>query len=173
MAIPQTDQRDTIDAILGVKPGSNIAELRARKPELAEELEAFYQSIFEPSSESAAQLSVRNRALVAVRVASHTGSAAVSAWYQQLAFEHGATRDEIGRVEDLTNTWSTPTTLGAAIRHADLLTTTPSATSAADLQALKEAGLTPAGIVSLSQTIAFVSYQLRLIAALRALGEME
>jgi uncharacterized protein YciW len=169
--MPQTDTRDTIDAILGVEAGSAIAELRARKPELAEQLEAYYRSIFSPIPESAAQLSVRDRALVAVRVATHTGSTVVAGWYGNLALEHGATRDDLTRAEDLTNVWSTPTALGAAMRHADLLTTAPSAATAADLQALKESGLTPAGIVSLSQTIAFVSYQLRLIAALRAIGE--
>jgi uncharacterized protein YciW len=60
--------------------------------------------------------------------------------------------------------------LGAAIRHADLLTTRPSAAQPSDLQALRDAGYSPAGIVSLSQTIAFVSYQLRFIAGLRAFG---
>ncbi len=39
------------------------------------------------------------------------------------------------------------------------------------MQLLKEAGFSPAGILSLSQTIAFVNYQLRLIAGLRAFGE--
>ena len=47
----------------------------------------------------------------------------------------------------------------------------PAAVRPADLRALKDAGYSPAGILSLSQTIAFVSYQLRLIAGLRALGE--
>jgi uncharacterized protein YciW len=169
--MPQSETRDTIDAILGVEPGSGLAELRERKPELAEQLEAYYRSIFEPTAESAAQFSVRDRALVAVRVASHTGSAAVTSWYERLALKHGATHDELARVGDLANAWSAPTVLAAAIRHADLLTTTPSAATSADLQALKEAGFTPAGIVTLSQTIAFVSYQLRLIAALRAIGE--
>jgi len=36
---------------------------------------------------------------------------------------------------------------------------------------LKDAGYTPAGILSLAQTIAFVNYQLRLIAGLRTFGE--
>ncbi|HYJ12854.1 MAG TPA: hypothetical protein VEW66_04650, partial [Thermomicrobiales bacterium] len=66
--------------------------------------------------------------------------------------------------------WNGESSLDAAIRHTDLLTTRPSEASPADLQALKEAGYSPAGIVSLSQTVAFVSYQLRLIAGLRALG---
>lgn len=162
---------DVIDAILDVEPGSTIATLRAAKPVLAQQDQAYYRSIFEPTAESAEQLPVKDRALVAIRVASHTGSQQVVAWYADLARQNGASADELLRVEDLTNTWSTPTTLGAAIRHADLLTTAPSTAAAGDLQALKEAGLSPAGIVSLSQTIAFVSYQLRLVAVLRALGE--
>jgi uncharacterized protein YciW len=51
------------------------------------------------------------------------------------------------------------------------VTATPSRADAAHLRALKDAGYSPAGILSLAQTIAFVSYQLRLIAGLRALGE--
>jgi uncharacterized protein YciW len=52
-----------------------------------------------------------------------------------------------------------------------LVTTRPAAAEASHLEALKDIGYSPAGILSLSQTIAFVSYQLRLIAGLRALGE--
>ena len=59
----------------------------------------------------------------------------------------------------------------AAVRHADLLTKRPADAQASDLQALKDAGFTPAGILSLSQVIAFTNYQLRLIAGLRAFGE--
>ncbi len=36
--------------------------------------------------------------------------------------------------------------------------------------ALSDAGLSPQGIAALSQVVAYVSYQLRLIATLRALG---
>jgi uncharacterized protein YciW len=165
-----TETIDTIDAILGVEPGSAIAALRAEKPELARQDQAYYLAIFDPTPASAAELSLRDRALVGVRVASHTGSAAVADWYAAIAAEQGASANEIEQVRDLTNTWSTPSQLGAALRHTDLLTTAPSTATAQDLQNLKDAGLTPAGILSLSQTIAFVSYQLRLIAGLRALG---
>lgn len=171
MTTTSVTSRDTIDAILGVEPGSAIAALREAKPELARQDQAYYLAIFDPTPASAAELSLRDRALVALRVASHTNSEAVANWYAGIAANEGASSNEIERVRDLSNAWSTPTTLGAALRHADLLTTAPSAATAQDLQNLKDAGLTPAGILSLSQTIAFVSYQLRLIATLRALGE--
>jgi uncharacterized protein YciW len=171
MTTSTVETRDTIDAILGIEPGSTIAALREAKPELARQDQAYYLAIFDPIPASAAELSLRDRALVAVRVASHTNSAAVADWYAAIATAQGADPNEIAQVRDLTNAWSTPTKLGAAIRHTDLLTTAPSAATAQDLQNLKDAGLTPAGILSLSQTIAFVSYQLRSIATLRALGE--
>jgi CMD domain protein len=170
MTTTPIETRDTIDAILGVATDGPIAALRATKPELARQDQAYYESIFEPTEASARELSVHDRALVAVRVASHTNSEAVAKWYAELAARHGATANEIEQARDLTNAWSTPTALGAAIRHADLLTTSPASASADDLQQLKNAGFSPTGIVSLSQTIAFVSYQLRLIAGLRALG---
>lgn len=170
MTTTSVETRDTIDAILGVAPGSTIAALRAEKPVLAQQDQAYYEAIFDPTPASREAFSLRDRALVAVRVASHTRSTAVIDWYTALAASEGASDNEIERVQDLTNTWSADSVLGAAIRHADLLTTSPSAATADDLQQLKTAGFTPAGILALSQTIAFVSYQLRLIAGLRALG---
>ena len=77
----------------------------------------------------------------------------------------------VERAKDVATAWDDGTTLGAAIGRADLVTLRPADTEASDIQLLKDAGLTPAGILSLSQTIAFVAYQLRLIAGLRALGE--
>lgn len=171
MSRPAVATRDMIDAILGPGRDGRIAALRAQHPTQAEELQAYYLALFEPDAASLAAFPLVDRALVAVRVASHTGSAAVADWYASLARDAGVPAETITRVRDVGIPWSDQTPLGAALRHADLLTTRPSAAQATDLQALKDAGFAPAGILSLSQTIAFVSYQLRLIAGLRALGE--
>lgn len=162
---------DVIDRIIGGDPEGRIAALRNRKPELIEELQDYYRSIFEPSSESAAAFSLGDRALVAVRVASHTGSGAVADWYAGVAADAGVPPDLIARARDVGSAWDDGMTLGAAIGRADLVTLRPADTEASDIRLLKDAGLTPAGILSLSQTIAFVAYQLRLIAGLRALGD--
>jgi uncharacterized protein YciW len=61
--------------------------------------------------------------------------------------------------------------MGAIMRHVDLIVTRPVDSSRADIEALANAGLSPTAIVALSQVVAYVSYQLRLIAAFRALGE--
>lgn len=162
---------DVIDSILGIGSTGRIALIRQQKPQLAAELQAYYQSIFDPTESSARALPLTVRHLVAVRVASFTRSAAVVDWYAALADTAGIAGDVLARVKDIATPWTDASELGAAIRHADLLTARPSDARRSDLQALKDAGFTPAGILSISQTIAFVSYQLRLIAGLRALGE--
>jgi uncharacterized protein YciW len=166
-----TSSVDVIDRILGVGSTGRIAEIRRQKPQLATELQAYYESIFAPTEASARALPIANRFLVAVRVASFTRSAAVVDWYSQLAESAGVSPDLLSRAKDVGTPWTDASALGAAIRHTDLLTTRPSDSRQSDLQALKDAGLTPAGILSLSQTIAFVSYQLRLVTGLRAFGE--
>lgn len=161
---------DVVNAILGIDEDSPIAQLRNQKPDLVRELQEYYLSIFEPTVSSAEAFPVTDRLLVAVRVASHSGSTAVVDWYGRLATDAGASQDALGQARNIVEPVTVGTPLGAALRHADLLTTRPADSRKDDLQALKDAGFTPAGIVSLSQTVAFVSYQLRLIAGLRALG---
>lgn len=165
-----TTKIDVVNAILDVDENSPIVALRNQKPSLITELQDYYDALFLPDAESAAALPPADRFVVAVRVASYTGSSAVADWYADLATSAGVNEETIQRARDTSVEWNGESSLDAAIRHTDLLTTRPSEASPADLQALKEAGYSPAGIVSLSQTVAFVSYQLRLIAGLRALG---
>ena len=55
----------------------------------------------------------------------------------------------------------------AVLRHTDLVTTNPKNASQEDILALKSAGILEADIVRLSELIAFVSYQVRVIKGLR------
>lgn len=170
MSVSGVQTTDVVNSILGIDDDSPIANLRNRKPTLIAELQDYYLSLFEPTASSAQALPVLDRYLVAARVASHTNSVAVADWYANLAVNAGALDQTLVQIRDVSSPWQDETPLGAAIRHTDVLTTSPSSARQSDLQALKDAGYSPAGIVSLSQTIAFVSYQLRLIAGLRALG---
>ncbi len=62
--------------------------------------------------------------------------------------------------------------LRAIIRHTDLVTADPKETTTQDISALRSAGIGDADIVRLSQLIAFVSYQIRLVAGLRLMAEV-
>jgi len=161
---------DVIDAILGPEVAAAVAPLRSQKPDNAAQLQRYYEALFDPTDTSADALSRADRFLVAVRVASHTGSSAVADWYAALAKAEDVDDDQLERAAAVDRAWTDNTKRGAAMRHADLVTRAPDQTSARDLDLLKEAGFSPGGILSLAQTIAFVSYQLRLIAGLRVMG---
>ena len=60
--------------------------------------------------------------------------------------------------------------LSAALAHAHLLVFHPRDAQAAHLQALLDAGWSPTDIVTLSQLVAFLSFQIRVVAGLRALN---
>jgi CMD domain protein len=170
MSTTTVTSTDVIDQILGVAEGSPIADLRGQKPLLATQLQDYYDALFNPVPESAAAFPLADRALVAIRVASFTNSTETIDWYAGLANQAGVSDAEIARAKNAGTPWSDQTALGAAIRHTDLVTVSPSQTRPEHLQALKDARLSPAGILSLAQTIAFVNYQLRLVAGLRAFG---
>lgn len=60
--------------------------------------------------------------------------------------------------------------LMAVIRHADLVTRNPKDAAPDDIAALKAAGISVEDIVRLSQLIAFVNYQVRVVAGLRLMA---
>jgi CMD domain protein len=61
-------------------------------------------------------------------------------------------------------------TLSAALEHAHLLVFHPRDANPAALQALLDAGWSTTGIVTLSQLVAFLSFQIRVVTGLRALA---
>lgn len=162
---------DVVGQILGIEPGSPAHIIRAHRPEYTEQNEAYYRAVFEPDAESEAAFPSRDRALVAIRVARHTGSQAVIAWYEGLARQLGATESQVEGVRDIASiNLPLDGILAAAIDRADQVTLEPDTTNADHIAELQAAGLSPAGILALSQTVAFVAYQIRHIAGLRALG---
>lgn len=162
---------DVIDTLLGPESAAAVAELRNQKPELAMQMQDYHDAVFEPALDSAEALSPSERWLIAVRTAAHTESDTVVDWYAEQARGSRVDGADIARAKDVATPWNGDQRIGAIMKHVDLIVTHPVDSSRADIEALANAGLTPAGIVALSQAVAYVSYQLRLVAALRALGE--
>ncbi|MBQ12158.1 MAG: hypothetical protein CMJ45_11490 [Planctomyces sp.] len=59
----------------------------------------------------------------------------------------------------------------AILRHTDLVTTNPKQASESDISALRSAGIPEPDIVRLSELIAFVGYQVRVVKGLRLMAE--
>ena len=106
-----------------------------------------------------------------MRVAARHQAVEATAHYRQRLIAIGAEQALVQAIEraDDARPADSPR-LAAILRHTDLLATRPAGASPDDLQALADAGLTTDAIVTLSQTIAFVSFQVRVVAALKLLG---
>ena len=61
--------------------------------------------------------------------------------------------------------------LSAVIRHTDLVTRSPKDAAAGDIESLETVGIPVEDIVRLSELIAFVNYQVRVVAGLRLMVE--
>jgi alkylhydroperoxidase domain protein/CMD domain protein len=158
---------DVLNDLAGITPGSPLAELRAQRPEAATHAQGSYTALFDPANPGG--LSPQERFVVALRVATLHASAPAAAHYRQRLLAVGADQASVTAAESAGA--SVSNRLAALLRHADLLATGPARARPDDLQALANAGLSTAAIVTLSQIIAFVSFQVRVLIALQLIGD--
>ncbi len=142
---------NVIERLIGAAPGSAVAEAMAARAALIEASQANYDAVLTPKDPGGLPQSLRFA--LAARVARLGGDGPLA--------EHYAAGGTLPEAD---------TRLTAILRHVDLIATTPREASRADIAALQAAGVSTDDIVRLSQLIAFVSYQLRLIAGLRLMG---
>lgn len=195
-----TSTPDIIDMLAGIKPGSALDAIRARRLQARENAQKSYLSLFEPID--AGDFSLLERAAVAAFVTGLHGESPVAAFYREkLAANADGARlveaiaAEIARGETSGPYGSFPagplsventagliyrmsaesksvlgTRLAAALEHAHLLVFRPRDAASADMKALLAAGWSNTGIVTLSQLVAFLSFQARVVSGLRALA---
>lgn len=144
---------DIIDQAAGLAPHSPIAALRRRRDAFVRHSQGSHDVLITPAD--AGGVSLTERAAAALRVAEIEGDGALIAHYaahlRALAEPHDPPR-------------------AAILRHVELVATAPGSATRADIAALHAAGLAPRDIVVITQIVAFVSYQVRVAAGLRALA---
>jgi alkylhydroperoxidase domain protein/CMD domain protein len=170
-----TTSDDVISALAGISPGSPAAELRAQRREAMQHAQGSYTALFDPA-ERGVGLAPVERFAIALRVAAIHAATEAADHYRQRLIAAGAS-PEIVAAAALEDAGAgsqpdpeVPPRLQAILRHADLLSTHPVDASPDDLQALADAGLATVEIVVLSQIVAFVSFQVRVIAALQLIA---
>jgi alkylhydroperoxidase domain protein/CMD domain protein len=159
---------DVISQLADIEPGSPLAQLRAQRPEATGYAQDSYDALFNPTQ--AGGLSPTERLATALRVAHLHAAPAAAAHYGRRLVEAGASAAIVAAAAPDQLDPALPTRLRAVLRHADLLATQPRWARPDHLQALADAGLSATEIVTLSQVIAFVSFQVRLLAGLALLG---
>ena len=145
---------DVMDALAGIS-GSALAELRRQRPDVVKHLQGSDDAIFAPQDDGG--FSRAERAAAALRIATLLRDGVLEAHYRGRLLELGET-SPLGGERGI-----------AVLQHVDRVTTNPDAATKADIDGLLGAGLTPHAVVSLSQLIAFVNFQSRVLAGLRML----
>jgi CMD domain protein len=191
---------DIIDTLVGIKPGSALDAIRAKRLQARENAQKSYLSLFEPID--AGDFSLLERAAVATFVTGLHGESPVATFYRdKLAASAGgkalleAIEVEIARGKTSGPYGSFPagplsventaglifrvsaerrSALGArlvaALEHAHLLVFRPRDAASTDMKTLLAAGWSNTGIVTFSQLVAFLSFQVRVVSGLRTLA---
>jgi uncharacterized peroxidase-related enzyme len=122
-------------------------------------------------SSSVQGVSVVERLLVALHACRLSGAVELAAHYRGRLGQEGAAGELISLADSADSIVAGDLRIATLLRFAAKVTVRPIQGDRAAVQALARAGLSPPAIVALSQLIAFVSYQIRLVAGLRALGD--
>jgi CMD domain protein len=191
-------ETDVIDTLAGLAPGSPLVVIRDRKPVTREHAQASYRALFEPMD--AGDVTLQERFALATFVAGLHAQKEITAFYAvglartspagavtaALSSEiargsasgpYGAypkgplsKEDVPGPIYSVAATAALGPRLSAALAHVHMLVFHPRDANPAALQKLLDAGWSNAGIVTLSQLVAFLSFQIRAAAGLRTLA---
>ncbi|MBI3516141.1 MAG: CMD domain protein [Proteobacteria bacterium] len=159
---------DVIDAVAGIAEGSPLAALRAQKPDLVRYTQGSHDVLLAPADPAGVTLA--ERALIALRIAVLDEHGELAAHYRARLRAVGGDEALVVAAQRGASAAPSPR-LAAILGHVDRLTAAPGSATPAHLEALLGVGLGPRDIVTISQLISFVSYQVRLLAGLRLLAE--
>ncbi|WOD16089.1 CMD domain protein [Paraburkholderia kirstenboschensis] len=169
---PVIDTADVVSQLSGLAADGDVAALRAARAEATRYTQGSYDALFSPD---VVGLTLDERLYAAWYAAWLTPSVDAARFYRERLLTeshdratHAAALDRIvasgpAAVDD--------TRLAAILAHTHLLITRAAIAGPKELSTLQAAGLTTPAIVALSQLMAFVSYQVRLVATLRAMND--
>ena len=145
---------DVIDRAAGLAPGDPLHAARRFRAKVAQATQASHDALLQQPVDG---LSTEDRVRVAAHVCTIAGAPTLVRHYEAL-LAAAPGRD------------APPSpALPAMLEFAAALTTDPRQGDRAAIAALRRAGLGDAAIVALAQLVAFLSYQLRVVAGLQAM----
>jgi len=189
---------DVIDHLAGIQPGSSLDRLRDQRPQARENAQKSYLALFEPEFPGhvtaierhavatfvaglhrqpnvtefyAASLERLGHPRLTDAIRGEIARGSVEGPYGRYPQGPLTVEDREGSVYQVStdNRERLGSRLAAALEHAHLLVFHPRDASPAALQRLLDAGWSTTDIVTLSQLVAFLSFQIRVVAGLRVL----
>ena len=160
---------DIVNQLAGIADDSALGKLRASRDIAINAAQGSFKALLEP--DDLGGVSRLEREAIVYRVALLERSKPVIDLHNQRLQEAGASAEQIEAIENYPEGGVLPSRLETILGHVDLLTLEPKAATPEALTALKAAGLSTRDIITISQLIAFVSFQVRLLSVLRIMKE--
>jgi uncharacterized protein YciW len=163
-----SDAVDVIDAAVPLAPDQATWALRRQRDKVVSATQGSYDAMFSPAVEG---LSVTERLLVALHACCVSKAGSLAAHYRDRLAAEGADSGVIEAVDS--GKPVADARLRAVLAFTGKLIERPIEGDRAAVQSLADSGLSTPAIVAMSQLIAFLSYQIRVAAGLKALAAAE
>jgi len=158
---------DLIDRIVGIQAGDALHAVRHQRDKVAAATQGSYDALFDPAL---AGVSLTDRLLVALYACALTPAPELAEHYRTRLNEQGADADLIAAVENDKIDGVPDTALRTILVFTRTLILDPVKGDKAALETLPAAGVSTPDVVAIAQLIAFLSYQVRLVASLKAMA---
>ncbi|QRX82013.1 CMD domain-containing protein [Glaciimonas sp. PAMC28666] len=159
---------DVVDRLVGLQSGSATYDLRHQRKKVVAATQGSYDTLFDPSL---AGISLNERLLVALYACCLSGAATLAAHYRDRLTSLLPVPTELTAVETDAPDQLPDGRLRAMLLFTRALTQRPVEGDQAALQSLPAVGISTPAVVVLAQLIAFISYQVRVVASLKAMQD--
>ncbi len=168
---PYDVKHDLIDHIVGLRPGSRTYEARHQREKVAVATQGSYDALFSTALDK--DISLTERLLVALYACRLTPAPELATHYRERLLTEGADAVLVEMADRKTPQDFEDPRLAAMLQFTRTLIDNPVEGNKAALLTLPAAGISTPAVVALSQLIAFLSYQVRLVAGLKAMKASE
>ncbi|MBB3640099.1 MULTISPECIES: CMD domain-containing protein [Variovorax] len=163
-----TPVSDVIDAVVPLAPDQPTWALRRQREKVLAATQGSYDAMFSPAVEG---LSVAERLFVALHACRVSKADSLAGHYRDRLVAEGADAAVIAAVD--AGKPVADARLQAVLAFTGKLIERPIEGDKAAVQSLAQSGLSTPAIVAMSQLIAYLSYQIRVAAGLKALAALE
>jgi uncharacterized protein YciW len=167
MTAPSTN--DVIDTVLGLDRFPDLQALREQRAKLKHLSQTSYQAALRPAEPR--NFSYALRAALAARMAALWKSQELAAHFRELLESEEGGSALVSIANPGNGAEGADTRLVAILAHVDLVTLSPKEATRANIEKLTAAGLDDRDIVALAGLIAFVNYQVLVVAGLKMLRD--
>ena len=161
---------DLIDRLLGLNAADPLYAVRHQRDKVAAATQGSYDALFDPDLPG---LALTDRLLVAQYACRISDASELAAHYRERLVKAGASADLLALADGGAPEAARDARLAAILAYTRTLIENPVEGDRAALDTLPAAGLSTPAVVTLSQLIAFLSYQTRLLAGLKAMKALE